>query len=1260
MPQFDESSLAASEIHLRSFCPQKVKKVLPSVPGAILITWYSLLSKDYDVDPAGGPAAPPPSKTPAGKGNRSGGKLARRARSFKEDFLDKLSNIRSNPRSQSPHSPKMSKQTNGTTDLENEQPANPLRELDQLVKQVHLALKHLRDVVSKNKLEMLPGNGTIVLEIVTNIVSNLRNYFIGEQSSALMSATSHLHQCLARLIRLCDDVVLYGSQALGRENINQLVQSVQEAVQSLIDLAHSKVAIKSNNNAAYKNGKLHMEANGRASLPDIPLTPRERQILAQTPHRQPNSSSKILGHSMSSESILEGHEAPPPKPPLPHRNNGESPTHLTSGRSRSTAPPLPPKRRNRSANAAHSAASTHSLSPPCTPAPPSGSLELVSSAERLSISPAHSAGRSSGGNGEDSSSLLSASNAGSMDSVNNHLQILDDYDDDSLYIRSNGNISPNFWGNSSSRRASVDSPSFFNSNDLREPPPISLTATTNGHVSRVLLNYNDDVPDFKNSVTSSSSSYVSQQSCSSTSISYSSDTTSFASHSVSTSKRTVVTSELSSSSTSDYVSFGAGSPPALPQKTRMRAPRLPSQYDNVGSTMTNLNQMLMSNSNVSPSDGMPPPLPPKMRHIHRNVHSYMSVLLPNFDESDPESSEENFFKAYMEMFGKYSSPSTAWSESISLRHSMHTYSALQAEWARNQAEMSMSSTHSCLFSSSSSYSVTHWAPLERSDNQPNLADTSPGGSPPALPPKLRNNRHSISPPPQNNSFTLSSLTVPAPPSPVTPVTPTPIMSPPPPPVVQNSNTKEPPIYDFGRELPPPPPRPTSIAPLPAPTTAVQTASPDLTPLADSGRVNSMISDAVTTEVDEEEGPLDEVDVSQWLVFKKPEEEGPDIRGGHLDALIVHATKANKNDEDKTDFLYQEAFLTTYRTFMSPLELIMKLQRRYRRFAQPVNDSARQRAARNSFSLLVRVVSDLTIKDLETDLLKILNDLIFTLVESGDLNIARALRGKVLEKCDAKRFCNTTPNPYHSTISMQSRQCTLLDFKSDQLAEQMTLLDAELFMKIEIPEVLLWAQEQSEERSPNLTEFTEHFNKMSYWARSRILEQKDAKDRERYVVKFIKVMRHLRKVNNFNSYLALLSALDSAPIRRLEWHRQITEGLKEYCALIDSSSSFRAYRQALADTHPPCIPYIGLVLQDLTFVNIGNSNSLPDGSINFSKRWQQFNIVENMKKFKKCQYHFKKQERILALFNNFDDFLCEEAMWQISETIKPRGQSSAKK
>jgi Rap guanine nucleotide exchange factor 1 len=117
-------------------------------------------------------------------------------------------------------------------------------------------------------------------------------------------------------------------------------------------------------------------------------------------------------------------------------------------------------------------------------------------------------------------------------------------------------------------------------------------------------------------------------------------------------------------------------------------------------------------------------------------------------------------------------------------------------------------------------------------------------------------------------------------------------------------------------------------------------------------------------------------------------------------------------------------------------------------------------------------------------------------------------------------------------------------------------------------------------------------------------------------------------------------------------------IQEYCALIDSSSSFRAYRQALAETQPPCIPYIGLILQDLTFVHIGNPDTLSDNRINFGKRWQQFHIIENMRRFQKCHYQFKRNDRIVAFFNEFNDSLCEESMWQISESIRPRGSNNS--
>lgn len=36
---------------------------------------------------------------------------------------------------------------------------------------------------------------------------------------------------------------------------------------------------------------------------------------------------------------------------------------------------------------------------------------------------------------------------------------------------------------------------------------------------------------------------------------------------------------------------------------------------------------------------------------------------------------------------------------------------------------------------------------------------------------------------------------------------------------------------------------------------------------------------------------------KYLVFKKDSEDGPDVKGGELDALIVHASKVQKISEN---------------------------------------------------------------------------------------------------------------------------------------------------------------------------------------------------------------------------------------------------------------------------------------------------------------------------------------------------------------------------
>uniref|UniRef100_UPI0037E96D3A rap guanine nucleotide exchange factor 1-like n=1 Tax=Semicossyphus pulcher TaxID=241346 RepID=UPI0037E96D3A len=404
---------------------------------------------------------------------------------------------------------------------------------------------------------------------------------------------------------------------------------------------------------------------------------------------------------------------------------------------------------------------------------------------------------------------------------------------------------------------------------------------------------------------------------------------------------------------------------------------------------------------------------------------------------------------------------------------------------------------------------------------------------------------------------------------------------------------------------------------------------------------------------------DQQDILRRITMKPEEEEGPDVKGASPEILLVYATETDRSNDQG---MYREAFLSTYRSFISPNYVISKLQQRYRHLCEG-SEPANLTAAKKTFHLLIRVVDELCAIELESDLLLLLMDLVFMLLTGGELGLAHLLRSNILSKMEQRWQLIGSPQSLRPLAArgVAARPGTLLDFRSQDLAEQLTLLDSELFCKIDLPEVLLWSKEQNEEKSPNLTQFTQHFNNVSYWVRSVVILQDKPQDREKLLQKFIKTMKHLRKLNNFNSYLSILSALDSAPLRRLDWQRSTSEALEEYSSLIDSSSSFRAYRAALAEVEPPCIPYLGLILQDLTFVHLGNPDKLmtSQGSkVNFSKRWQQFNILDTLRTYQQVRYTLQPNDDIISFFNDFSDHLAEEALWELSLRLRPRNAPRA--
>lgn len=53
-------------------------------------------------------------------------------------------------------------------------------------------------------------------------------------------------------------------------------------------------------------------------------------------------------------------------------------------------------------------------------------------------------------------------------------------------------------------------------------------------------------------------------------------------------------------------------------------------------------------------------------------------------------------------------------------------------------------------------------------------------------------------------------------------------------------------------------------------------------------------------------------------------------------------------------------------------------------------------------------------------------------------------------------------------------------------------------------------------------------------------------------------------------------------------------------VVCSDGRFRAMREALHRCDPACIPYLGMYLTDLSFIEEGTPDFTPDGLLNFSK------------------------------------------------------------
>uniref|UniRef100_A0A8C6ZNX5 Rap guanine nucleotide exchange factor 3 n=1 Tax=Nothoprocta perdicaria TaxID=30464 RepID=A0A8C6ZNX5_NOTPE len=199
-----------------------------------------------------------------------------------------------------------------------------------------------------------------------------------------------------------------------------------------------------------------------------------------------------------------------------------------------------------------------------------------------------------------------------------------------------------------------------------------------------------------------------------------------------------------------------------------------------------------------------------------------------------------------------------------------------------------------------------------------------------------------------------------------------------------------------------------------------------------------------------------------------------------------------------------------------------------------------------------------------------------------------------------------PHPEQLGPSTGSSE-TLDLISSKDLASHLTDYDWNLFKSIHQVEMIHYIvrpQKFHDVTTANLERVMRRFNELQYWVATELCLCAEVGRRAQLLRKFIKLAAHLKEQKNLNSFFAVMFGVSNTAVSRLAktWERLPHKIRKLHSALermLDPSWNHRVYRLAVAKLSPPIIPFVPLLLKDMTFIHEGN-RTLAENLINFEK------------------------------------------------------------
>ncbi|KAL7624652.1 Ras guanine nucleotide exchange factor bud5 [Parahypoxylon ruwenzoriense] len=410
------------------------------------------------------------------------------------------------------------------------------------------------------------------------------------------------------------------------------------------------------------------------------------------------------------------------------------------------------------------------------------------------------------------------------------------------------------------------------------------------------------------------------------------------------------------------------------------------------------------------------------------------------------------------------------------------------------------------------------------------------------------------------------------------------------------------------------------------------------------------SSSVSEEVDELESKLLEKTFAHELMFNK---EGQ-ITGGSLPALVERLT----THEATPDAMFVSAFYLTFRLFCTPTKLVETLIERFDYVGEAPNAASpvrlrvynvlkgwleshwRDSTDREALPL-IQNFAEFKLSSLLPSAAKRISELTER-VSSTDGSLVPRLVSSMGKTSTSISQYIPADTPMPNSILSKSQQSLLnnwksggscpsfLDFEPLEIARQLTLKQMDIFCSI-LPDELLGSQwmKNNGASSPNVKAMSGFSTDLSNLVADTILQYQEAKRRAVVIKQWIKIAHQCLELNNYDGLMSIVCSLNNSIISRLRKTWDLVspkrrEMLKSLQAIVEPANNNKVLRSRLQGHVPPCLPFLGMFLTDLTFIDIGNpaTKRLPGAGpedqglevINFDKHTRTAKIIGELQRF----------------------------------------------